>query len=354
MLYPVLTNVSAFRFLCTPPVVRALAAPLPDLSTRAGKYALRSGTVFLGGIEPPVHLLATCRADIHLLKGAIIHLVSRELPFGSIRETDFDIAVTSPAMTLLSLATTLSTAQLALAMYELCGAFAVYRPTPEIRTVLQQLIDCDMLPIIDTWRPSTTASRQLTDLWRRDPLVTLDELAAFADAMTGAHGIKRFRQAMRMVHGIAASPFEAQTALLLALPRRNGGEGIGPIALNQRIVLSNEAQRIAGQTACYGDIVLPANEAHPDIVLECQSEAHHHTEHQARSDDNRQLALQSMGYTVLPLRYEQVVDPTRFESVAVSLAKLLGMPRPPKTRAQERAASELRRDIFIDWWRLGM
>mgnify|MGYP003179055010 CR=1 FL=1 len=121
-------GVSAFRLLRTPPQVLALYPPLPDISTRVGKLAIARNPEALGGLGTPIHVLVTQRKYLRYPSSVKMHLWSQELPLGSFFENDLEITLSSPLFTLLTMAPHVSVTHLAMAMYELCGSFSVYRP----------------------------------------------------------------------------------------------------------------------------------------------------------------------------------------------------------------------------------
>ena len=350
----ILFDISAFRFWRTPPLVLRLMGPFPDVSTPSGKRTLKHlGTLF-GGIELPIHVMVD---DPRLLRNNVTvktHLWSGELPRGAIRDTELGVCVASPLFALLSLTPHLSVNQLSMAMYELVGTFAVYRPNQTVHDYLQQLIDRQLLPLDEGWRPCLTPDGKLTGLWQRNPLVTLDELRSFARSIYGMRGAKRIATAVENVFGITSSPFEAQAAMLIGLSRRRGGRGIRPIECARTIRLEGDARRIHPHHDCVADLYIEGDGAHRSIVIECQGQDFHSTGPQARHDDNRALALQSMGYTVIALRSEQISDPVRFESVIRYISRELGRPIKPQTAKLEQAEKNLRRDLFVDWWGLGL
>lgn len=65
------------------------------------------------------------------------------------------------------------------------------------------------------------------------------------------------------------------------------------------------------------------------------------------------MALQSMGFTVVPLTFEQLVVSSVFASVERYLARELGLRIAPKSAALQRKESELCCDLFMDWTKLG-
>ncbi len=186
------------------------------------------------------------------------HLIESTLPPGAIVETALNIQACSPLFTLLTLARHLSTIELAMAMYEFCGNFSVFKPSPGIEELLQTpesialakspqgwrrvtssartssggqsslwmrppLISLDIEELLQTpesialakspqgWRRVTSSARTSSggqsSLWMRPPLISLDELNRFARQCAPIRGCRRFAQAARLVTGVNARPF---------------------------------------------------------------------------------------------------------------------------------------------------
>ncbi len=160
-------------------------------------------------------------------------------------------------------------------------------------------------------------------------------------------------RATEMVTGITASPLEVQASLLLGLSRSMGGEGLGPFVNNQRILLSEQARKLAGQSTCFADVFFEANDRHGDIDVELQGHMIHDGGIAGGLDANRSLGLQAMGIEVVHLTSEQLSNAERFRETASYLAKMLGITRKPKSPKMLERELELRRNLFIDWETLG-
>lgn len=349
----VLSHSSAFRYYRTPPVVLALYGDCYGIDvSRERRRALRGSGSF-GPLDMPIHVLVRSKTHVKATKTCIPHIWSGEIAPGMIRATDLGFAVTSPVFTMLCLAAKSSVAQVTMMLYELMGLFAVYRARHGEREYLQKLVDTGSFPIIDGWKPMLDNNGNITDLWDRPPLITIDEAQRFCNQFRGMRGIGRLRQALDDVWGVARSPFEVQAAMLLGLPRRRGGYGFGSFELNKAIRLSDAARAIARQQTCCIDLYAEGAEGLPPIAIECQGAGYHGGSERNAMDDNRALALQSMGLTVVRLRYEQIADPWRLQQVASFLLGKHGRVWAPKTERLEQKERELRADVLTDWWRLG-
>lgn len=95
-----------------------------------------------------------------------------------------------------------------------------------------------------------------SNLWRRDALFWAETLIRFCSDVCGIRYGNRFRTVSQLVPLGAASPFEVEAYLLLALPRSLGGEGFCDIELNVEVMLSTGARAIVGKSRVYIDILL--------------------------------------------------------------------------------------------------
>ena len=345
--FEVLSYWSALAYYRTPPIVHELIGSYPDISTLVGKReALRCNS--FGALDLPVHVLVSHKNEAYPAQSIAPHVWSNVIEPGMICLTEWGFEVTSPLMTLLNLASRLSTYQTMMLVHEFVGTFAVYRPSDTVRDTLQRLAASDGIPVVDGWRPSFDAHGRLTDLWQRRPLIELSEFEPFLSRFRKVHGLERLRDAVSNVWGSASSPFEVQAAMLLGLPYRKGGWGLGPFELNKPIRLSPRARDIASKNMCYADLYIEGKKGHPPLVIECQGSSVH-TNDTAASDDNRAMALQSMGYSVLRLRYEQIRDDAHLRNTAACVASLVGRKLPPKSERLERKALELQASVLIDW-----
>lgn len=336
----------------------AEALPLSSLCSRVGPAWRNAGPdaqrvrevhpLLAPWAEPPVDVLVPAAAAVH--SSSIVHPMvwSHELPFGSRRQVVDDVYVTSPAFTMLQLASRASLVRTVLMASELCGSFAVYRPPAPLAAYLQKLIDSGVSLELGGWRPSVSGGR-LTDLWVREPLVEPSDLLRIAAVSDSPKGRARLQKATELVVPGAASPFEVQTGIMLGFPRRLGGEGLGGFTHNEKIALTREARLLAQRDACYCDLHWEAE----GLDLECQSAQHHDNEPSYLADSDRSAALKSMGIDVLQVTYGQLVDEQRFEAFSGLVASSLGRGRlPKKTQKQLLAARELRDEVFTDWIRL--
>lgn len=352
----VFSHTTALKYFRTPPEVHALYEHYPDLDYEQGKrWVARSanaGESPFGSMAPPFHLLISEKRVGYPSDSFIYHVWANEVLPGMIWDTEHGFSVTSPMFTLMSLGRWLSTHQLTMLLYEFMGTFTVYRPTEGVREALQSKIDSNTLSAIDGWVPALDADDNLTDLWKRPPLIQWNDFNRFVSSVEGVPGVGKLKAAARDVYGMASSPFEVRAAMLLGMPRRRGGQGFAPLELNYPIPLSAQARRICTERTCFADLYFEGDERRPPLIVECQGNAYHGGE-RAAEDDNRAMALQSMGHTVLRLRSQQLKDEYRLDDTAKCIAGLLHADLKPKSKGLKRAERSLLADLSIDWWNLG-
>ena len=272
------------------------------------------------------------------------HTTSYELPFGSVLDTDHNFQVTSPAFTLLGIATQLAPAQLLMATYELCGTYSTFSPNVRTEAMLSEALANGLLAPYDGWRRVIGSKGKPLNLWKRDPILNTDELARLMKQLEGFHGVKRLRWAASHMMGTCASPFEAKASILFGLPKASGGLGLA-FTNNRRILLSGQAQALYQKSCCYADLFFKGTETHPPIAIECQGASVHSGEAASLSDAARTAALQLMGVEVVPITHEQIKQQDSWDAIKRLLALKLGIDI-NKTAQQIRAETNLRHDLF--------
>ena len=339
---------SAFKFHRVPPQVLALCPPMGSSNSRFYRQPELKHPLIADVLGPPIHRLVLGAGACRSTRNFIRHQWTQELPFGAIQPTDLGFDVTSPLFTLLMLATKIARERLAMVAYELCGSFAVYRPTTAVERALADPANAAASKVSGAWRRVKSTKGELTSLWSRNPLVELDELKHFAASTRGLRGNRNLAWAAGCVLGVAASPLEVQTAMLLGLPTTRGGRNYENLQLNHRIGLSADARRLSGKTQAVADIYLEAPDCRP-LDIECQGGIVHDSTSAALGDSRRSLALQSMGIDVIPVTFDQLYDVPSFDALCAMLDKRLGRPHAARTEASIKRERNLRRHLFCDW-----
>lgn len=339
---------SAFYYYRIPPQVLDLypAISLGNIDRRC--CGLGSHAVVKDLLHAPLHRLVFTRAQSGSRSLFKSHLLTQEPPPGSFRQTEHGFDVTSPEFTLLSLATQVSRNQLLMACYEMCSSFAVFTPCERTQQQLDEAISLKFIPPDCGWKRIVDTKGNDTNLWKRAPLLSAADIAAFAKQAAGLRGVKQLRWAAERMAGQTASPFEVQTSMLVSLPRDEGGLGIG-ITNNARIPLSEAARSLYDKTCCYADILIESVTDSMGVILECQGRSAHDSEAASLSDAERTTALTSMGYDVIQITYGQIKDKRSFGNLAELIHKKAGLPYTPKIKQECDAEDALRQELLVDW-----
>ena len=339
---------TAFQYYRIPPQILGLYPAIlpPDHDHRLVHYSKQP--VFKDLLGTPVWRSVSERKQ--RANGKLFHsrLLTQEPPPGSFRQTEHGFDVTSPEFTLLSLATQVSRNQLLMACYEMCGSFAVFKPCERTQQQLDEAISLKFIPPNCGWERVNDTKGNDTNLWKRTPLLTATDIAAFAKQAAGLRGVKQLRWAAERMMGQTASPFEVQTSMLVSLPRDEGGMGIN-IANNVHIPLSDAARSLYDKTCCYADILIESATDSMGVILECQGRSAHDSEAASLFDAERATALTSMGYDVIQITYDQIKEKKSFDHIAGLIHKKAGLPHIPKTKQERIAEDTLRQELLVDW-----
>lgn len=376
---------TAFRYWRCPPQVRDL---YPRLSSpEDGWRALAHSPFVTDVLKTPIIAVASpgCCNHHSGLRSTIRW--EGESDVGTTIDTHVGFSVTNPLNTLFTMTRFVSQIDLVLAMYELCGWFSVFDPTPAAEIQLkmaakeihqsstQDLLELDEGEDEAPWkrvyaRVTVKASENEgqtdrhedsrkvtklkgTSLWMRKPLIELSDLHQFADKVKSQMWGKQFYDAAQQVIGIAASPLEVAGILLLNRPRRLGGAGFTNVYANDFTPLSISAQNIAGQKVCYGDIVIVNPILMKGAIIEIQGEVIHGSGAILDHDAERMTALQSMGFDVFLVTHEMLNDSKQLDTIVRSVCDRLGIRYKAKTEAMKSAETRLRANVLCNWLEIG-
>ena len=347
----VICDISAFNYYRVPPQVLGLYPVLPAAVDDPNHNKKLLSPLATDILRLPIHRLIDDRQKRTGARRYRSHLFGGELPFGSVRQTPHDFSIASPALTLFTLSRRVSRYTLLKAMYEMCGSFSIYTPPQHIASLLTKDNERKASEAMGSapWEQVSAHDGKPTNLWKRAPLVMPDELVSYAESLRPVNGYRNFLECARLVSGITASPFEAQLSLLLSLPRKFGGYGISCFENNQKIRLTKAARLLSGKRTCYADLLFEQGDMDKQLILEAQGATVHNNDRSALLDADRATGLQSMGYNVVMVTYEQLRDEQRFDALADLVLKELGMKRPSWNGKQLKARSELRRHILGSW-----
>lgn len=244
---------------------------------------LKDDLLRLGVKEEPFHMLLSKDAGGRKRDDIVCHRMSEPLPPRSLIEVSDDIAVTSPELTFLGLATTKErdAIDLALIGYELCGTYV----------------------IDSSWDGLTNT---------QEPMTSTASIARVLTQQFGSQGVAKAKEALELVRDGSNSPMETVLCALLTFPRRYGGYALGPVSLNYQVSTSLGMR--------YIDLAFPAYK----VGLEYKGRAYHSIEKAGR-DDRRQNEITGSGWTILNVWYEDLAEEHLFDQLIQDLAKAMGI-----------------------------
>lgn len=376
---------TAFRYWRCPPQVRDLYPRLH--SSEDGWRALSQAPFVTEVLKTPVITAASTRSNLHSKTRRTIRWNNAYTEKVSI-DTGMGFSVTDPLNTLFTMTRSVSSCDLVLAMYEFCGWFSVFKPSPAVDMALERakseeeeqyttesLFELDENQDEAPWKRVYARVHQKdsehdqsgqrddgfgnktngkgTSLWMRKPLIEIEELHRFAAKVKGEMWGKQFCEAAQQVMGIAASPLEVAGIILLSHPRRAGGAEFKNIFVNDLTPLSNSARKIAGQKICYGDIVIVNPITMKAVIIELQGEVIHGSGAVLDHDATRMTALQSMGYDVFLVTHDMLNDHDQLDAIIHSVCERLELCYKPKTEAMRCAETRLRANVLCNWLGIG-
>lgn len=376
---------TAFRYWRCPPQVRDLYPRLPN--SEDGWRALSQAPFVTDVLKTPIIAVASPGCNHHSGLRSTIRWEGAS-DAGTTTDTHLGFSVTNPLNTLFTMTRFVSQIDLVLAMYELCGWFSVFEPTPAAEMQLKMAVEEnrnsstqnlfelgegeDEVPwkrvyaratVKDPENDSQTSKREDgrevtklkgTSLWMRKPPIELSDLHRFADKVKSQMWGKQFYDAAQQVIGIAASPLEVAGVLFLSRSRRLGGAGFRYVYLNDLTPLSMAAQSIAGQKVCYGDIVIVNPILMKAVIIEIQGEVIHGSGAVLDHDAERMTALQSMGFDVFLVTHDILNDSKQLDTIVRSVCDRLGIRYKAKTEAMKSAETRLRANVLCNWLEIGI
>lgn len=284
--------------------VRARASQLDTLEgCVASKTGLRGERILQGIGEDVIQLLVP--KHMRRPSGSVAPRAwSGPTPRGSFWHVRGDFLVCSPEFLAVLMAERLGFLALVEYLHELCGTYSV--------------------------DPLTGA------LFQREPLTTVARIEGFLDLMPGERGTGIVRRALAYVHDGSASPRETQLAMLLSLPTRMGGFGLGDIALNRGIDVSDNAE-----TSCEmlrADVVLPPDRDRKllGVAIEYESDEWHDELKDDRTwlgtsrlanDSMRRRAYVAAGYFAITVTNDEIKDYDELCGIVAQVRRKRGMRR---------------------------
>lgn len=385
----IICGISAWQYHRVPPLVRDVEidvaraiAPAPaGLAMPPGIIAGRSDAraverlvrsrilTDLKGLSLPIHLMVPDSSGMHETRLVHSHRIPKRLPREHLVDLGNGLFVLSPELTVMLQGTGASKVKVAKMMFEACGLFSLLPSNDRIDLVASDLVSQGVLvresfgadsifgysddagrPLgfLDWegnplgWTPAFDRLGRLTDLWKRPPLTSVEELICLLSELGGLRGLGVARTAVKMVRNGAASPEEARCCMLLCSGARHGGEAFGSPDLNRQIQLSPEAQALSGLGFCVGDLVWKERRR----ILEVQSKGFHADAQGFEVTTGRRAGLESMGYELLEVTPHQMAHLELLDAMLPSFSSRLGFKLRKRTAAFLARRNALHAELY--------
>lgn len=176
--------------------------------------------------DSPLHILALSNRTRSRGKLIVAHAAYRDMPPGSILLVDEHVRMACPNLVFLQMAEQLSLPAMVMLGLELCGHFSRSASDPLSGAVIDEV-------------PAAT---------------DVESLRKYLASFKSVKGLAKAREALEYVCDHAVSAPEAVLATMYGLPREEGGYGLGPVVLNERVQVRGEEDRVRGK-ARYPDLM---------------------------------------------------------------------------------------------------
>lgn len=286
----VLSHTSALEYWRSPGCKLQLASPQP-IAFRAPNIREVDTLRTLGSLseQDPVHVLVTNNtkqrtADI------IMHRAWRNpLPPNAIARLQGGILACSPELTFVQMAALLSPIELIKLGFELTGSYTLAHSNPH-------------------------------GFFERKALTNVSRLQQFSESAVRMPGVKQAKMMLPCILPESASPRETALAMLLSLPCSLGGYGIEKPILNHRITLTKSMRPWTNNGYFVCDLFWPE----ANLAVEYESDAWHTGTTRIAKDSKRRDILAGMGISVVTVTRLQINNVGEMDSVAHTIARLLG------------------------------
>ncbi len=169
------------------------------------------------------------------------------------------------------------------------------------------------------------------------------ELLAFLARNLSLGGAGKLARAMAYIADCSASPRETKQALVLGLPHRYGGYGLGIPHMNFEVKANPAVRAMTGKRSFRLDLCWPGAK----LDVEYQSRFSHEGEAARLSDSRRANALMAMGWTVVGVTNEELDSLAATDAIANTILQQLGKRAQVRTPDYHARKLKLRRQLGL-------
>lgn len=258
-----------------------------DLRTAMARIEKRCPNTVL---SYPVHGVSCSCRHSRASDALLSHSLTKRLPPSALLVLGGGVSVAAPPLALAQMARELSFPRLVEVGYGICGTYRAGAPGSDAR-------------------------------FDAEPLDSVRSMRAFLQANSHLDGSAMALRALRYVADGSASPRETKLAVLLALPQRYGGYGLGVPQMNREVHTTAEARRLCSRATLRCDLSWLGAK----IDVEYNSRSFHQGEASRIGDSRRANALMAMGFTVVAVTNDELDSLSATDVIARTVARALGM-----------------------------
>ncbi len=155
---------------------------------------------------------------------------------------------------------------------------------------------------------------------RRTLVTTSEQIIAYAKASNHISGCAKALHAAKYVLNDSNSPMETRLAIMLELPIRLGGYGLGELEMNGAISLSKHGRELIGTSEIRGDLVWRKKR----LAVEYNSKTVHNNDVTYYNDNNRDTALKDSGWQYIGVTPDNIKTFSSMENIAEIIRRQLG------------------------------
>lgn len=198
----------------------------------------------------------------------------------------------------------------------------VFLSTPEF-AFIQAAKDCTFIELAKlgfelcgTYRIDQAASIGFRNA---GPLTSANGIAKMLEKIPGRTP-KSAERVLTLIRDGSASPMETCLALILGLPTRYGGYGLGMPEMNAKVSIPAKHSKRITHDAYHCDLYWPECR----VSVEYNSREFHMSEQAIERDTSRINDLKVAGIEAIAITRAHVADPEKLDAIAHALAKLMG------------------------------
>lgn len=291
---------------------RAITTPREMLVGRAAREAIRgcrlSEAARQALLQNPLYVAGPVDCSARSSAGVVARKLSACYSRGAFLKVDRQLAVASPELVFLQMASQLSFGALVALGFELCGSYPVEGA-------------CSV----------------------KAPLTSEKRLRTFLESAADARGVGKARAALAIVAERSGSVMETEVAAVLRASSYRGGYNFSGAVMNHPIYLSDRAKVPGRSEYVVADICWPESK----VVVEYNGFEAHASSARMAADARKLEALRRDGWKVFSLTAGQFSGVSEFHRLATEIGKALGKRVRPRRKGFIACQLRLRREMRL-------